>query len=167
MHFALRAPNDKGMSFPLRAEVSEALLLLSTVRVVARMAEAKRHQRLSAWSRARQTVEHLGQQLDRLQLALLHVQVMRDQTLEAALLRQFNLLLLAREVDDAWQVLHQDLLALYPEIPASMIEAVRKEGYCRKVDRAPLSTWPVWIRRSQRLLRHVRRVLEQASKREP
>ncbi len=141
----------------------EAFWLLNTLRVAVRTAASVRARReaLPLRLRLHREVRRLQRLLDRLQLALLHVDVVGDQTLEAALLRRFDLLLTAQEVADAWRMLHQDLLQWYPEVPASLVEAVRQAA--RRFDRldaeTPIFRWQTALHLGNRVLRAVRHAL--------
>jgi len=149
--------------FSLRPEVGEALWLLGAVRVVTAAAEAKRQKKLSAPQRARRRVVRLGRQLDRLQLALLYAQGMSDQTMEAAVVHHFDLLLSIREVADSWWQLHQDLLGVYPGVSAGLIEAVRQaaQRMARLSAEAPWTQVQRLLLQAQKLRCRVHRALQQ------
>ncbi|WP_041806438.1 hypothetical protein [Rhodothermus marinus] len=146
-----------------RPGLLEAFWLLSALRVAVRTAAAVRARREAPPLRVRlrREVRRLRRLLDRLQLALLYADVVGDQTLDAALLRRFDLLLTAREVADAWRTLHQDLLQWYPEVSAPLVEAVRRAA-CRfdRLDaEAPAIRWQAALHFGNRVLRAVRRAL--------
>jgi len=121
---------------------------------------ARRHPR-PIRQQLKQDVRQLRRLLDRLQLALLYTDVVGDQTLDAVLLRRFDLLLTAREVADGWRTLHQDLLNWYPAVPAALVEAVRRTA--RQFDRlgaqTPVACWQAALHTGNRVLRAIWRTL--------
>lgn len=141
----------------------EAFWLLSALRMAVKVAASVRIRReaFPLWKRLGQEVHRLQRLLDRLQLALLYVDVVGDQTLDAALLRRFDLLLTAREAYEAWRTLHQELLLAYPENSAALIEAVRNIAH--RFDwlnaETPAVRWQATLRLGKRVLRAVRHQL--------